>query len=291
MTYSKHPLMRSSMQKVAVDFKSIMTSTPVMGAGAVLALEAGSGLLSAGVGKLKSMYERNQSYKGMMQMSPELRSKDQKTVRQYFNSLHRLNPHFMNDPLIAGGIVQQAVEAQESMGGLKAPAMAISRMAGDLVKNRSDFAAALQREGPSGPSIAQHLRPVIHAGFEQAEKMRLGLTPEAQQARALEKATGEHRTALDALRQAEFKQMKARDVAGFQAAREQRMQQLNDLGSRISKMEARERELQETAARQGAARQGAASTIADAARSMMSVRPDPRGGTRTSFSYGPKRGR
>jgi hypothetical protein len=234
--------MRSQMQKVAFsfgDFKQIATSTPVMTAGAMVALEGGTGLLSSGVSKLKNMYERNRSYKEMMEMSPELRSKDQATVKRYFNSLHRLNPHFMNDPLVASGIVQQAVESQEAMGGLKAPALAVSRMAGDLVKNRSDFASALQREGPSGPNIAQHLRPLIHAGFEHAANVRLGMTPEGQQLRALKEETEKHRSSLDALRQQEFKEMKAKDVAGFQAARAHRLQQLGSLGAQIGAAEAR----------------------------------------------------
>lgn len=279
MTYSKHPLMQAQMEKVAFgfkDMKSIAYSAPVMTAGAMIALETGSGLLSSGVGKLKNMYERNSSYKGMMEMSPELRSKDQKTVKRYFNSLHRLNPHFMNDPLIAGGIVQQAVEAQESMGGLKAPAMAVSRMAGDLVKNRSDFAAAIQREAPTGPSIAQQLRPVLQAGIEQAHAMRLGDTPEGRLKAQIDKDIQR----LEGLEHNQLKVRRQGEVEAFNALRSQQDQQLGAARARISAAEASAAGLENTPPRGGGAfvsarRGGGAARVVTPGRSYVSPPDHP----------------
>jgi len=241
MAYSKHALMGASMEKTAFSFeglKPILTSTPVMTAGAMLALEAGSGALSSGVSKLKNMYERHQSYKGMLELAPGLRQQDQGTVKRYFNSLHRLNPHLMNDPLVAGGIVSQAIESQEAMGGLKQPAMAISRMAGDLVKGRSDFATALSREG-GGPNLAQHLRPVIQAGFEQAEKMRLGDTPEGKLKAQLELERAGFAKERDALDQARIQAARREATEKFDAAQKGRFARLADLRQQEDAVRAR----------------------------------------------------
>lgn len=231
MAYSKHALMRAPMKKTAVSFgelKPLLTSTPVMTAGALLALEAGSGALSAGVSKLKDVYDRHQSYKGMLEHAPSLRQHDQGAVKRYFNSLHRLNPHLMNDPLVAGGIVSQAIEAQEAMGGLKQPALALSRMAGDLVRSRSDFASATSREG-GGPNIAQHLRPVIQAGFEQAELLRLGDTPEGRLKAQLEKERAVFEKERDALDQARIQAARREATEKFDAAQKSRFTRLTDL--------------------------------------------------------------
>jgi len=235
MAYSKHALMGAPMEKTAFSFeglKPILTSTPVMTAGAMLALEAGSGALSSGVSKLKNMYERHQSYKGMLELAPSLRQQDQGTVKRYFNSLHRLNPHLMNDPLVAGGIVSQAIESQEAMGGLKQPAMAISRMAGDLVKGRSDFASAVSREG-GGPSLAQHLRPVIQAGFEQAEKLRLGDTPEGKLKAQLELERAGFEKERDALNQARIEAARRSEGEKFDALRKRRLEQVGSLRQQV----------------------------------------------------------
>lgn len=240
MTYSKHPLIRAQMEKASMDFRSVAMSAPVMGAGAALAVEMGGGLLSSGVRKLKDMYDRNQSYKGMLELSPELRGKDQAVVKRYFNSLHRLNPHFMNDPLIASGIVYQAIENQETaLGGLHAAPMAVSRMAGDLVRNRSDFASALQRESDRGPGLASRLAPLVQKGFEEADKIRMGLTPEAAQIRALEEATERHDKSLKALNLKEFNQMRRENAERFTAARADQVRQIGEGQAQIREQRAR----------------------------------------------------
>jgi hypothetical protein len=256
MAYSKHALMGAPMEKTALSFeglKPLLTSTPVMTAGAVLALEAGSGALSSGVSKLKNMYERHQSYKGMLELAPSLRQQDQGTVKRYFNSLHRLNPHLMNDPLVAGGIVSQAIESQEAMGGLKQPAMAISRMAGDLVKGRSDFASAMSREG-TGPNLAQHLRPVVQAGFEQAKLLRLGDTPEGK----LLKQVTEKSLAL---RDAEAQAAKRDAIEKFEAAKKDRIARLRQLSEQEDAMRARLRALSGPPSAQVSRRGSPATTV------------------------------
>ncbi len=213
VTYSKHPLAVSAMVKSAgfMDFArplahNLMESPAFMGAATTAGVSMGVAGISAGYDKLKDMYERNQSYKGMLQLTPVLREhKDPASVKRYFNTLHRLNPHFMNDPMIAGAMVFRAIDAQESLGGLGQPSSALAGMAGELATGRKAFSESLRAE-KSESDVMRHLGPMIQAGFNHADAMRLGTTPAGQQIakmtamkEGLDKQTRQHElTAFDA---------------------------------------------------------------------------------------------
>lgn len=190
MAYSKHRIAIASMEKSAAGevgaAKSILRSTPFLMAASLTGLGLGVAGAQSGYEKLKNIYDRNKSYKEMLALTPVLRQhKDPGSVKRYFNSLHRLNPHFMNDPTIAGALVYRAIESQEALGGgLGQPSTALAGMAGELAQGRSSFATALDRERHKSDPM-KYLEPMVRAGFEQAENIRLENTPEQKNIKEL----------------------------------------------------------------------------------------------------------
>jgi len=152
------------------------------------ALTGGKDMYDAVKGKIK----HHQSYNAMMDMNPGLKRHDKKMVNAAFNTLHRFNPDYASDPLVAGTFVQNALD--------------MSRIDIGTVNSLVDSSNKLKRE--SGMSMADAMKfvqfkdegphPAQVAAWESSAK-----GPHPAQVGAWEasrsKATSESRKAQGAL--------------------------------------------------------------------------------------------
>ena len=84
-----------------------------------LATALAAGAVTAGMGKAKQIFsdakkprEMETGFQSMMQAAPHLRSVDENKARGAFRTLHTFNPHYAQDPLVAGTFVQQAMDVE-----------------------------------------------------------------------------------------------------------------------------------------------------------------------------------
>jgi hypothetical protein len=186
--YSKHPVMRAAMAKVANAalggaLRETFTQPSVLAPMIVSGGLAVAGGVHSLASKLMQAREKNQNFKEMLKLTPVLRDKDQVSVKRYYNSLHRVNPHFMGDPLVAGALVYRAIDAQESLGGMHQPSSALAGMVGELAQGRSNFANALDKEthnsrygGPMDSirkpltDVASHVGNILEKGSPLAQR-------------------------------------------------------------------------------------------------------------------------
>jgi hypothetical protein len=181
MTYSKHPLAQGAMKTALFGAPpgvggKLLENPGVQAALAGTALSAGVAGISGGVSYLKDVYDRSQSFKQMLELTPSLREHgDQAAVKRYFNSLHRVNPHFMNDPSVAGALVHRVIEAQDQLGGAGQPSSALASMVSELAKGRADLSRAVAEENRGGGfagRIEPHLHRNVEAGIKAFHELR-----------------------------------------------------------------------------------------------------------------------
>lgn len=65
-----------------------------------------------GFGAAQDHIQKAQSYKTMISENPQLAQADPGLVQKAFNTLHRFNPEYAGDPLVAGTFVQNVVEQE-----------------------------------------------------------------------------------------------------------------------------------------------------------------------------------
>jgi len=84
-----------------------------------MAIGGGSALGVAGVHAgvsalqdLKRDLEKARHYKAMLETNPELKARgvDSKMVQRHFNTLHKFNPEYASDPMVAGTYVSNSLE-------------------------------------------------------------------------------------------------------------------------------------------------------------------------------------
>jgi hypothetical protein len=102
---------------------------------------------------VKGKITHHRSFGKMMEMNPALKNHDKKMVNAAFNTLHRFNPDYASDPLVAGTFVQNALD--------------MSRVDVGTVNSLVDANSKLQRD--TGMNIADALKfvqfkdePVAH---------------------------------------------------------------------------------------------------------------------------------
>lgn len=172
--YSKHPIVSSAMKTAAApsmkrlgDFaKKMLTDHPGPSlALAGSALATGASVAYSGYEVLRDAVQKSLAYKDMLAQNPSLRQhKDQAVVKKYFDSMHRMNPHFMNDPLFAGAQVHNVLEAQQSFGGTGQVPMALATAMSELAQGRGKFVGALRDESNSRPNFGRIETVAQHAG-------------------------------------------------------------------------------------------------------------------------------
>ena len=80
-----------------------------IGAGA---LSLGAGAIGDAIGKHRDSIDKAKHYKEMIEVNPELADSnaDATMVQRHFNTLHKFNPEYASDPVVAGTYVQNALE-------------------------------------------------------------------------------------------------------------------------------------------------------------------------------------
>lgn len=82
-----------------------LASTIVLG-GLGLGTEAGRSLVSG----TKDHIQKARGFKSMIEANPALKEYDSEAVQRAYNTLHRFNPSYASDPLVAGTFVATAVD-------------------------------------------------------------------------------------------------------------------------------------------------------------------------------------
>jgi hypothetical protein len=113
------------MEKAAFDWKALQgragTGLAGVGTGVLTTALGGIGLALAG-----DMYDasrraifKTRNYKRMLAANPDLKEKPAQQVQSIFSTLHRINPEFSGDPVIAGSFVRNHVDiASEGAGSI-----------------------------------------------------------------------------------------------------------------------------------------------------------------------------
>ena len=123
--------------------RSLKTAVPLVAAGALVStgLEAGMGLTREAIGKVRDTAMKSRRYKEMIKANPALSDYPAPKVQMAFDTLHRFNPTYASDPLVAGTFVRNAVE-QERID---------IQQINSMLKARSDLARARESESPFKP--------------------------------------------------------------------------------------------------------------------------------------------
>lgn len=75
-----------------------------------MAAQAGSQLVRKGVDVIHSALTKSKHYKAMVDANPELKDLPAEKVQMAFDTLHKFNPDFASDPMVAGEYVYHAAE-------------------------------------------------------------------------------------------------------------------------------------------------------------------------------------
>lgn len=91
---------------------SMKSMLPALAASAIfgVGMGAANSLIAAGKAPLKKAVEKVQHGKRldkMLDANPDLKREDQTKVRAHFATLHRFNPDYADDPMVAGEYVKQ----------------------------------------------------------------------------------------------------------------------------------------------------------------------------------------
>jgi hypothetical protein len=117
-----------SAEKLAPHLLTGMALTTAMGVGTGLAHDMYSGI--------KNSITKARDYKNMMDNNPDLKQHPAKTIQMAFDTLHKFNPEYASDPLVAGTWVRNAAGRER---------IDLAEVHG-LVKSRSDASKARQQD-------------------------------------------------------------------------------------------------------------------------------------------------
>jgi hypothetical protein len=144
------PEMKATAGKIGPPLLTGMALTTAMG--------VGSGIAHDLYGEIKHGLTKARHYKNMMDKNPQLKNYPAQTVHDAFSTLHKFNPEYASDPMVAGTFVRNAAERER---------IDVSEIHG-LVKARSDSAKARQSgrlfdvsKGPS-PFLMNPENPLDH---------------------------------------------------------------------------------------------------------------------------------
>lgn len=196
ISYSKHPAIAAAMVEATkranapppsvisqvLHHPAFLAPLAMMGVGAAV------GGAQSFVTKLLDAKKKNETFRGMLDLNPTLKKQDQTTVKRVFNSLHAANPHFMNDPMVAGALVHNTIEAQGAYG-MDQPMVALAKQVSELSQGRASIVSAMEKEKKMRSSWAEPAREAVRGGFEAAADVRAEM--KADPMRALEKAKQE----------------------------------------------------------------------------------------------------
>ncbi len=137
-------------------FKSVATSPGVVIPTAATAAGFGLNAVRDVLSDAMEARRKAQAFKGMIASHPVLKNKDQKDVRNIYNSLYNINPHMAKDPLVAGALVDRIYQRQESFGGRDATSnQGLLETAQELAGIRSQLSSAHANEGKGRRDMSQ----------------------------------------------------------------------------------------------------------------------------------------
>lgn len=99
-------------KQAAIAWDRVSQGAYDMSKGLALATAAHVGMSLAGdlVDASKRALFKTRNYKKMMALNPDLRERSANQVQSIFSTLHRFNPDFSADPVVAGSFVRQHVD-------------------------------------------------------------------------------------------------------------------------------------------------------------------------------------
>jgi len=122
-------------------------------------LMAGAGTAIAGAGALAVNHIYNavtakRDFKGMMEWNQDLAHEDQRLVNQSFRTLRQFAPDISRDPLVAGSMIRQMVQAPQGAAGIMQQALQGQKNVGSPVMDAYMTAAGKSMgEGAKGVSV------------------------------------------------------------------------------------------------------------------------------------------
>ena len=160
--FVKEPALRTGFLKKTVG--AMYDVAPVAAAGAAiggafgLAQRAGE----AGLGAATGGIQKARRYREMVQENPDLAEADPAVTQKAFNTLHRFNPEYASDPMVAGTFVRNVVDQERLDIGT----------VNSLVQARKNIAD--QKKSPDPLSMATSMGKAVgaHHGAEKADVER-----------------------------------------------------------------------------------------------------------------------
>jgi hypothetical protein len=178
-------------EKTAVDWDKAGKSIAEHGGNALVgaaAVGAGTAMLG-GVGMaaqhIYNAATAKRDFRGMMQWNEDLAHEDQRMVTQSFRTLRRFAPDMSKDPLVAGSVIRQMVQAPQGASGIMQQALQGQKNIGSPVMD--NYMQAVQKSMVKGmestPFSAEQKpgfpRPPQH--FQQAQEPRYARPPQHSQ--------------------------------------------------------------------------------------------------------------
>lgn len=236
ISYSKHPEVARALAgatKVANApppslFHDVIRHPAFLAPLAMMGVSAAVGGAQSFITKLMDAKKKNETFQGMLRLNPTLRNQDQTTVKRVFNSLHSANPHFMGDPMVAGALVHNTIEAQGSYG-MDQPMVALAKQVSELSQGRASITSALEKEKKMRTSWGEKAEKAVEGGFKAVEAIQ-----KAQEEAPLKDLQRERLTFQDMKnkferdRAEEAHQEKLRNLEGAVGALETRLNRANE---------------------------------------------------------------
>lgn len=92
------------------------TKRLMLTAAAIPAIGGAGGIMLEGVRRLYYAARKSMDFNRMMEANPSLKDRNPKQLRMTFNAIHRLNPQFASEPIVAGTVVRRAMDAATMEG-------------------------------------------------------------------------------------------------------------------------------------------------------------------------------
>jgi hypothetical protein len=137
------------------------------------AIAVGAGAAATGVAssihKLIEARRQAKAFREMLELHPQLKTRDQALVKRIYTSLHNVNPMMARDPMVAGAWTDTIIES----GGLDQSAAARALLEGvkDLAQIRSSISQATQRETNFPKTIGANVSRMIEHGFARGKEL------------------------------------------------------------------------------------------------------------------------
>lgn len=165
--------------------QAMETTVPQVATVALLTgmMSAGTDVAKDAYRALKSKVTENKNYQAMLEKNPSLRNHpDQEMIRDTFKTLHRFNPAYSGDPLVAGTFVQNAVDME--------------RLDVNQVNQLVSAAKTIKDTGPKPTDLSpfalkMHMTPeqrLLHTYQTQAQRWQAEDNPALQAAQAQRQA-------------------------------------------------------------------------------------------------------